>query len=51
MPSVPLKSVAVSPRIEPQQALDPLVAEVLDLGGVRVERLLDVGPSASADRR
>ena len=52
IPTVPWKSVAGSPRMKPQQPLDPLVAEVLDLRGVRVERLLDVvdrigGPTLS----
>ena len=35
---------AGSPRDEPQQPRHPLVAEVLDVGGVRVERVLDVVP-------
>ena len=42
IPTVPRNGLACSPRDEAQQPRHALVAEVLDVGGVRVERLADV---------
>ena len=44
MPSVPLNVGDRLAAHEAQQPLDPSVGEVLDVGGVRVERVLDVVP-------
>ena len=45
MPTVPLKGAHRFTTDHPQQALDPLVAEVFDLGGVGIQRFLHVVPA------